>query len=91
MEELSAYFGLGGAAVVFALVEALKRLLALEDTIWMRVVPSASIVLGIGWTALIATTGAVGSQSIPIIVVMGTLSGLAASGLFSGSKATGGK
>lgn len=90
MEELhqvAIYLGLGGAAVVAALIELVKRTLGLTDSQWMRVVPGLALVLGMAWNALVASL----TDEVPlvwnIIVFLGILTGLAAIGLYSGQRA----
>lgn len=87
MEDVSVYFGLGGAVIVAALVQVVKQTIGLTDEKWTRFIPITSIVLGIGWNALIASMAA-SPATWQMVVFLGLFSGLAASGLYSGSKAT---
>lgn len=85
-EDLNLFVGLGGAAIVAALVQVVKAVTAMSDDPWCRWNPLVAIVFGIGWNALI------GSLLVPpmvwqIVILQGLLTGLGASGLYSGVKA----
>ena len=83
--EFAGLVGLGGAAIVAALVEVVKRVLALEETWWTRFLPVLALALGVGWNWLIGPL--VGSElSWRLIVVYGLFSGLAAMGLYASQK-----
>ena len=82
--------GLGGAAIVAALVEVVKRLLCLEDTNWTRVLPLTAILLGLAWNVLIGPV-VVPDMSWRVVVIYGLFSGLGAIGLYGGSKTTTGR
>lgn len=86
MEDVTLLIGISGMAVVVALVQLFKAVTALSDDPWNRIAPLVAVVAGLGWNAL------VGSMVVPaltwqVVVLQGILSGLAASGLYSGQKA----
>ena len=84
--ESEAVVGLAGAPVVLGLVAAVRQSVNLPD----RWTPLLSLALGIVWNvslrALEATNAEWGAT-----VVLGVLSGLSASGLYSGGKSTAGR
>ena len=88
--DASLLIGVGGAGAVAALVQVIKSLTGLSDEPWSRFAPAVAIVLGVGWNWL------VGSILEPpmvqqVIIIQGVLTGLSASGLYSGLKAAAGK
>ncbi len=86
MEELtniSIYLGLGGAAIVTALIQVVKLALAMTDDKWTRFAPLMAILLGIAWNALLSTITEVIPATWNVIVFLGIFTGLAAIGLYS--------
>ena len=85
--ELVAIGGLAGAGVVLALVEVLRRTVG-ERIIKDRFTPVLAIGIGIGLNALIKLDSAVGVEETTWVgtVLLGILTGLAASGIYSGGK-----
>ena len=83
--------GLGGAAIVAALIEMVKRLLCLEDTNWTRALPGVALLLGVGWNWLIGPLIAPDTMEWRLVIVYGLFSGLAAIGLYGGSRTTTGR
>ena len=88
--ELVAIGGLAGAGVVLALVEVLRRTIG-ERIIKDRFTPILSIGMGIGLNSLIKLDTAVGVEETTWLgtILLGVLTGLAASGIYSGGKAVG--
>ncbi len=89
MDDLSnaaLYLGQGaGAAVVVGLVEGLKR--TLPSLAWDRLAPGAAILLALAWNALVLAQLGLPVQPITV-VFLGVITGLSASGLFSGIRNT---
>uniref|UniRef100_A0A6M3Y605 Holin n=1 Tax=viral metagenome TaxID=1070528 RepID=A0A6M3Y605_9ZZZZ len=87
MDELQALIGLGGVAVVAALVQVYKGVF---PSLPEGLKPMVAIVLGIGWNVGVsyAITQS-GGTGLPYAVatVMGIIAGLAASGVYSTQKA----
>ena len=85
--ELVAVGGLAGAGVVLALVEVLRRTVG-ERIIKDRFTPILSIGMGIGLNSLIKLDTAVGVEETTWLgtVLLGLLTGLAASGIYSGTR-----
>lgn len=84
--ESEALVGLAGAGIVLGLVSALKQALAIPG----RMTPLIAIVIGMGWNVGVQQAGVqdvAEDSSIGAAVVLGILSGLAASGLYSGGRA----
>lgn len=90
-QAMAGLVGLGGAAIVAALIEMVKRLLCLEETNWTRALPAVALVLGIGWNWLIGPLVVADGMEWRIIVVYGLFSGLAAIGLYGGQRTTRGQ
>ncbi len=88
--ELISVGGLAGAGVVLALVEVLRRTVG-ERIIKDRFTPVLAIGFGIGLNALIKLDTAVGVEETTWLgtVLLGILTGLAASGLYSGGRTMG--
>lgn len=84
---VSTLAGLGGAFVVIALVEVIKRTLALADGVWQRVVPGLSLLVGIAWNLLVVVYLQTPWRWVDV-VVLGISAGLMAMGLWSGTKST---
>lgn len=82
-QDWQALVGLGGVAVVSGLIEMVKRVFALADTQWTRVLPLVAIILGVAWNWLIAPLAAASGLEWRIVVVYGLLSGLGAIGLYA--------
>jgi predicted RND superfamily exporter protein len=83
--ETEALIGLAGAPVVLALVAAVRQAVNLPT----RFLPLLAVALGVAWN--LGLKGA----DVPDInwgtaAILGVLSGLSASGLYSGTKATAG-
>lgn len=85
--ELVAVGGLAGAGIVLALVEVLRRTIG-EDIIKDRYTPILSIGIGIGLNSLIKLDTAVGVEETTWLgtMLLGILTGLAASGIYSGGR-----
>ena len=83
--ELRELAGLGGVPVVIALVAVVNTALVLDK----RWSPLLAIALGVAWQVGIALT--LGQPAYGEPVLWGVLTGLAASGLFSGGKAIAGR
>ncbi len=79
--------GVGGAFAVTGLVEVIKRLLALQDTVWSRFVALIAIVVGIGWNYLLMRLLDAPNTNWWMIAFLGIAAGLSSSGLWSGTKA----
>lgn len=88
--ELITVGGLAGAGVVLALVEMLRRTVG-ERIIKDRFTPALAIGFGIGLNVLIKLDTAVGVEETTWLgtVLLGILTGLAASGLYSGGRTMG--
>lgn len=86
--ELVAVGGLAGAGIVLALVEVLRRTIG-ERIIKDRFTPILAIGFGIGLNALVKLDSAVAVEETTWMgtVLLGILTGLAASGIYSGGKA----
>lgn len=85
--ELIGIGGLAGAGIVLALVEVLRRTVG-EDIIKDRFTPALSITVAIGWNALVKLDAIPTDETTWLgTVLLGILTGLAASGLYSGGKA----
>ncbi len=78
--------GVGGAFAVTGLVEVIKRLLALEETVWSRFVALLAIAVGVGWNYLLMRLLDAPNDNWWMIVFLGVAAGLSASGLWSGSR-----
>lgn len=74
--------GLAGAPVVMALVQALRQAVVLPD----RFTPALSLALGLAWNVGLRAAGLT-EANYGISAILGVLSGLSASGLYSGGKA----
>ncbi len=85
--ELVAVGGLAGAGVVLALVEVLRRTVG-ERIIKDRFTPALAIAVGIGLNCLIKLDTTVGVEETTWLgtVLLGVLTGLAASGIYSGGR-----
>lgn len=81
--EIEALIGLAGAGVVMALVAAIRQAVAIPD----RFTPLLAIAMGIAWNAGLKAAEATDDIAWGAIVMLGILSGLAASGLWTGGKA----
>lgn len=88
IEDAQVYLGVGGAFAVVALVEVIKRTLVPPDSLWSRVVPGLSILVGIAWQVLVLRLVAAPDQRWEMVLFLGIAAGLSASGLWSGGKAT---
>ncbi len=88
MENPEVYLGLGGSLIVVGLVEGIKRMAALDDSVWMRIVPAIALALGIVWNALIKQLMTDSTMSWWLVLFLGVFTGLSAAGLFSGQKTT---
>jgi len=91
MEELSnasLYLGLGGALIVAGLIEAVKRMLGLADTLWTRVLPAVALVLGFVWNVLVWTVWEDIPINWPSVIFLGVFTGLSAIGLYTGQRDT---
>ena len=89
MDDLTIYIGLGSVPLTTGLTEVVKRLAGLSPETQDRVVPFISVLIGIGVNYLVSTQ-LVSSPSIPAIIVFGLISGLASSGLWSGTRSVAG-
>jgi hypothetical protein len=88
MEDFGVYLGLGGLAVVAALIEVVKKAAKLKDTVWDRFLGLIAIVIGIVVNAFIAfTIVGMPRDKWGVVVVMGVIVGLAASGAYNTQKA----
>jgi hypothetical protein len=85
MDEINIFIGLGSVPLVTGMTEVVKRLLNLPIEWESRVIPLTAVILGIGINYLVSTQLAI-PPSIPAVIVFGLISGLASSGLYSGSK-----
>lgn len=83
MDEL---IGLAGAPVVMALVAVLRQAITIPD----RYTPLLALALGIVWNVGLRAADMTES-TYAVAAVLGILSGLAASGLYSGGKALAGR
>lgn len=83
MDELQALVGLGGAAVVVALVQAVKPVVT--DTRWH---PLVALACGVLWNLGLAL--ALG-RPLPAAAVLGVTTGLVAAGAYSGVRAAAGR
>jgi len=77
-EQIIALQGLGGLAIVVALVQILIKPFLMDARLW----PVAAIVLGVGWNLFLAYVLGTG-DSWGYAVILGLLTGLAASGAYS--------
>lgn len=85
--ELIGVGGLAGAGIVLALVEVLRRTVG-ERIITDRFTPALSIAIAIGWNSALRLDAAGVEETTWFgTVLLGVLTGLAASGLYSGGKA----
>ena len=84
--EIEALTGLAGAGFVLALVAAFRQAFVLPD----RFTPLLSIGIGIAWNLGLRAAD-VTTQGWGAAAVLGVMSGLAASGLWSGGKSVLGK
>ncbi len=86
--ELVAVGGLAGAGIVLALVEVLRRTIG-TNILTDRFTPLLSIAFGIGLNAVIKLDNAVNVEETTWLgtVLLGIMTGLAASGMYSGGKA----
>lgn len=75
-------FGLAGAPIVTALVQAFLQAVAIPK----RFVPLLSVAFGVSWNIAVVATG-LASANYGEAAIIGVLTGLAASGLYSGTKA----
>lgn len=89
--ETEALIGLGGAGAVLALVSAIRQ--AVDFTIGSvriylpdRLTPIMAIGMGVGWNVGLKAAD-VADSTYAFAAIIGVLTGLAATGLFSGSKA----
>ncbi len=80
--EGEALIGLAGAGVVAALLQAVKSAIGFPT----RFAPLVAVGLGIAWNVGLRGAG-IADETYPVAVVLGVLSGLGASGLYSGAKA----
>lgn len=80
MTDLQGVVGLAGAPVVAALVEAVVKPFVSDK----RVYPVSALILGIVWNVGLAL---IMDTAVAPAAVLGVLSGLSASGLYSASKA----
>lgn len=85
--DLSALIGLGGAGATVALVYVICNALALPEALDKRVRPVVAIVCGIGWNWLLLAFLKAEDARPATIVLYGLLSGFAASGIWSSTKA----
>jgi hypothetical protein len=89
LQNVGAYLGLGGAFVVVALVEAVKRTVELPEAIWKRFIPALSLILGVLWNVLVLRL--VGpTPTVETVIFLGLATGLSAMGLWSGGKSISG-
>ena len=80
--EIESLMGLAGAGVVMALVAASRQAVAIPD----RFTPLLAIAMGVAWNAALKLSAADYEIEWGATVIMGVLSGLAASGLWTGGK-----
>jgi hypothetical protein len=79
--ELQALYGLAAVPVITALVEVVKRAVAINE----RFLPVLALVLAIGWNVGVGMQ----LQIDPVLAAtIGIVAGLAASGLYSQTKTT---
>ena len=83
-----ALLALGGAGATLGLVEVVKRLAKMPAELEGRVAPVLAILIGCGWNWLLLSYLRADDARAVTVILYGLLSGLAASGLWSGSKAT---
>ena len=85
--ELIGVAGLAGAGVVLALVEVLRRTVG-KNIIADRFTPILSIAFGIGLNAVIKLDSAIDVEETTWLgtILLGIMTGLAASGIYSGGK-----
>ena len=85
--ELIGVAGLAGAGIVLALVEVLRRTVG-TNIIKDRVTPILSIAFGVGLNALIKLDTAIDVEETSWLgtILLGIMTGLAASGMYSGGK-----
>jgi 4-amino-4-deoxy-L-arabinose transferase-like glycosyltransferase len=89
--ELIGVGGLAGAGIVLALVEVLRRTVG-EDIIKDRFTPGLAILIAIGWNSLVKLDAVPTEETTWLgTVLLGILTGLAASGLYSGGRAIAGR
>jgi hypothetical protein len=87
--DLTAYVGLSGATIVVILVQLVKNASGMTEEMQIKYLPFVSILMGIAWNALILLGMAQfprTSSGFATMIVIGLLTGLAASGLYSGVK-----
>jgi hypothetical protein len=87
--DVSVYIGLGGAAIVFGLIQWVKSMLACDDVLWSRLLPPISLALGLGWNLLCAAY--IGRYNWAAIAILGIFCGLSASGFYSQQKSVRGE
>lgn len=84
--ENEALIGLAGAGIVLGLVSALRQAIEIPD----RFTPLLAIGMGVAWN--VGLRGAEVSEATwAFAAILGVLSGLSASGLYSGGKSVAGR
>ncbi len=94
MEELNAaatVLGLGGAAIVVGLVEMVKRTAELGDGVWRRVIPALTLVVALGWNALVMRLVPEVAWRWEVLLFLSVFTALSAMGLYSGGRSVMGK
>ena len=84
--EIVGLLALGGAGATLGLVEVVKRLAKMPSELEGRIVPVLAILIGCGWNWLLLSYLKAEDARLVTIILYGVLSGLAASGLWSGGR-----